>query len=468
MTLDPPGDEMAVSQRDLYFGCFSDVGRWGGARAFANRLIAASGQRGLSTLLLGVGSTAKETEPGPSGVSELNVSLPAAPLLWRVRSWRAIGQLRGHLRRLQPPRKAFVGLSMYWVVAAKRAWPHVPVVYKVPCLLHNCLPCTWPQRRLPTFWKRVELAGIRRAEHAAFKLADLVLVPTESARAEVLAFHPRARERVVVCGYGPEPRDVAERSRQALRRELGFGEDALVFLAAGVCDLNKAFDWAIHELPAVDERGQLVIVGDGPERERLAQLAAELGVARRVRFVGSQQDMEPWYAAADCVLSTSRYDMFPNTIQEGMCRGRPVVVPRHEPPDVFAGMAEVVEAAGGGLVYERGRPDALAECLNQLVSNPALRDALGRQARSVAERRCQWGMVLDRILDVGVQRCSIRARNASEGFTSAVPTGSNPPLALRARSLTRDRAAARSIRRECADSAAKPAGTTASSETHSK
>jgi len=402
-----------LSPRDLYLGCFSDVRGWGGALASARGVTAAGRRRGVSTLLLGATARGEDPLATAPDAPRFNVRLTREPFLWRVQSWRASRQLALWLRQLPPPRAAFLGLSPYWVIAAKQAWPGLPVFYRLPCVLHNCLPFTWPRRRPPTVWNRVNLAGIARAEHLAFALADLTFAPTELARQEVLAFHPPVRGRVHICPEGYEPRDISPEMRLGQRRTIGVSEDAVVFLAVGKCDLNKAFDWAIRELPAVDERARLVIVGDGPERPRLAQLAQDLGVAARVHFAGPQADLEPWYAAADCVVSTSHYDTFPNALQEAMCRGRPVIVPEHRPPEVYAGFAEVVSNEGGGLLYNRSRTGTLAGGMNYLVREAGARERLARQARLATEQWFRRGSIIDRIFtwlrqtpqrDAGVER----------------------------------------------------------------
>ena len=195
----------------------------------------------------------------------------------------------------------------------------------------------------------------------------------------------------------------------AVRRVLGLPADARVLLVVGVCDLNKAFDAAIRALPAVAARGQLVIVGDGPERASLTLLADRLGVSRRVHLVGAQRDMAPWYAAADAVISTSFYDTFPNALLEGMMYGRPVVVPRHAPPHVYAGLAEVVRE-GGGLLYDRCQSGSLAEVLNELLSRPHLAAELGQQAGALARQRFRWEHCLDVI-------CGPPAERAADGVS---------------------------------------------------
>ena len=388
-----------LTPRDLYLGCFADVRGWGGALASATAVAVAGERRGLRTLLLG---TATRGRPSAAAITpdamRFNVCTRREPLLWRVQSYRTGGQLAAWLRRMPRPRTGFVGLSPYWVIAARRAWPDLPVFYRLPCVLHNCLPFTWPQRRPPTVWARLNFAGVTRAEHLACMAADQIFVPTELAREELGAFHPVACGRIRVCREGHERHELPSKTRLAQRCVLNLDDEAVVFLLVGRCDLNKAFDAAIRELPAVDPRGRLVIAGDGPERGRLVALAQELGVAGRVHFVGPQADMEPWYAAADCILSTSHYDTFPNALQEALCRGRPVLVPEHRPPHVYAGFAQVVADEGGGLLYDRCRAGALATAMNALARDRATRQRLSRQAWLASGQWQRRGSLVDRVL----------------------------------------------------------------------
>jgi glycosyltransferase involved in cell wall biosynthesis len=382
---------------DIYLASHSSVYGVGGGITVTEQLAATFEQRDCRCLVLGVGEGGDPVTDHGANTGRLNLRVSTPKHLWRLRNWLMPGVLARSLSELPPPRLAFVGVNPLWIVAAKRAWPDVPTVFLFVALLSNCQPFTWTRRR-PTLWQRVDHAAIRRAEHAALSVADRIIVPTRQARDELEQFHPAARGRIDVCPYGTTPRTVNALVRAKKRAELGLDAGAVLILAVGVCNRNKGFDLAIRAMPSVDERGQLVVVGGGPERGGLTRLAHDLHVAERVRLVSQQPDLDPWYAAADCVLSTSRYDTFPYAVLDGMSYGHPVVVPRHAPPDVYAGLAEVIADHGVGVLYNREDEDALATCLNELVRDPQARAVLGSAARGFARLHLRWDQCLGLIL----------------------------------------------------------------------
>jgi len=383
--------------QDVYLASHSSVYGVGGGVTVTEQLAAVFEQRGYRSLMLGVGESAIPAAELNPNVRRLNLRISTPSRLWRLRNWVMPRTLARTLSELPSPHVAFVGVNPLWIIAAKRAWPDVSVIYLFVALLSNCQPFTWPKRR-PTLWQRVDYAAIRRAEHRALALADRIIVPTRQARDELEAFHPASRERINVCSYGARTRLVDAAARARTRAELGLSDGAVLVLAVGVCNRNKGFDLAIRAMPSVDARGHLVVIGDGPERENLAHLANETQVADRVRLVGLQPDLDSWYAAADCVLSTSSYDTFPYVILDGMSCGLPAVVPRHAPPNVYAGLAEIITDHGGGVLYDRERDGALAACLNSIIRDPESRASLGSQALAFARRHLHWDRCADLIL----------------------------------------------------------------------
>src|SRR5207237_10347840 len=116
---------------------------------------------------------------------------------------------------------------------------------------------------------------------------------------------------------------------------------------------------------------------DTPEIGVLQRLAAELGVADRVTFAGKHQPDElcAYYGAGDVVVTTPWYEPFGLTPLEAMACGRPVI------GSAVGGLRFTIKNGETGFLVPPFDPEMLAVRLYQLLSQPALRDRMGKAAR---------------------------------------------------------------------------------------
>ena len=160
-----------------------------------------------------------------------------------------------------------------------------------------------------------------------------------------------------------------------------------LLLAVGRLARTKGFDTAIESLAVLAGRGlrpRLIIVGDGPERRRLMQLAGARGVAEQIQFAGSltQDELLPLYrrawllVAPSRVLANGRRDGIPNVIVEALAMGLPCVGTR------AAGLEEVIRPGENGALAPPDDPAALADALATLLADPSLLDAMSARARA--------------------------------------------------------------------------------------
>ncbi|MGA2700254.1 MAG: glycosyltransferase [Isosphaeraceae bacterium] len=142
-----------------------------------------------------------------------------------------------------------------------------------------------------------------------------------------------------------------------------------------VANLVRAAAMALERAPDL----RVEVAGGGPCREELGRLAAELGVADRIAFLGEVRDVPAVLARARMFVLPSRSEGIPLTVLEAMARGLPVVATR------VGGLPEVVEEGVTGLLVPPADPAALAAAMVELWCDPDRRDRLGHAGRRRAE-----------------------------------------------------------------------------------
>jgi rhamnosyl/mannosyltransferase len=137
---------------------------------------------------------------------------------------------------------------------------------------------------------------------------------------------------------------------------------------------------ALTDLPGV----HLKVVGDGPMRRPWETLAAELGVAGRVRFLGEVDDAELpglYHQAHLFVLpANTRAEAFGTVLLEGMASGLPCIT-----TDVGTGTSWVVQEGVTGLTVPPNDPAALAAAIRDLLADPGRRARMGQAGRARVE-----------------------------------------------------------------------------------
>ena len=143
---------------------------------------------------------------------------------------------------------------------------------------------------------------------------------------------------------------------------------------------------ALHELSQKLPDTNLVMVGDGPEREGLERLAEKLGVMQRVRFYGniSRDKTLELLKTADVFVLNSIYEGLPHTVIEAMACSVPVVATG------IRGTDEIIENGKTGLSVLADSEKDLAEQLGRLFQNRKLAEQLAANALSVVREKFTW------------------------------------------------------------------------------
>lgn len=160
---------------------------------------------------------------------------------------------------------------------------------------------------------------------------------------------------------------------ELLRAELALPEDAFVLLYPAEFSSRKSQSTLLHALALLPENVFLLLPGDGALLNDCKALARRLGVEGRVRFPGNVDGMAPWYAAADCAVSSSRSEGLPFNVMEAMHFSLPVVA------TAVKGHTDLIRDGVSGLLFPYGDAPACAAKLRLLLSDRALAASLGRR-----------------------------------------------------------------------------------------
>lgn len=242
------------------------------------------------------------------------------------------------------------------------------------------------KRSVPfSLWHHYTLA----AEAAMFRHPNLraVICNSRMVRDDIVRRFGVAAEKVHVIYNGvdlaqfhPRLRDV---HRTALRCKVGAGRvddsAAPVVLFVGSGYARKGLPTLIQAFARMTRPdAELWVVGRDRAEAAMQALARKLGIASRVRFFGAQQDVRPFYGAADVFALPTFYDPFPNAALEALACGLPLIT------STTCGAAERITAANGAVITA-GDVAALAAQLDTLCTL-ARADSMREAARaSVAD-----------------------------------------------------------------------------------
>jgi colanic acid/amylovoran biosynthesis glycosyltransferase len=135
---------------------------------------------------------------------------------------------------------------------------------------------------------------------------------------------------------------------------------------------------AFAEVSGEHDALELLLVGDGPEAERLRALAGQLGISGRVRFSCrlGEADTLGEIANADILVLPSFMEGLPIVLMEAMAMGTAVIASR------VAGIPELVDDGESGLLFTPSNWDELASCIRRLVTDVGLGEMLAQRGRT--------------------------------------------------------------------------------------
>jgi len=237
-------------------------------------------------------------------------------------------------------------------------------------------------------------------ERKLAKSCNRILAPTEREKEHLMQYYDALPDQigVVPCGVNLDlfhPMDKA-----AARRQLGFGPDESIVLYVGRFDPLKGIDRLLSAMVHLQHRQRLrlVIIGGDrhqtPEAEKLQKLSRKFGIKDAVTFAGriDQENLPPYYNAADVLAVPSYYESFGLVGLESLSCGTPVVATR-------VGVLESILREGEtGHVVKNACSRSLAEGIDALISNSHTRRLSAHKIRT-SVLKFSWSKVASAVLD---------------------------------------------------------------------
>jgi len=172
----------------------------------------------------------------------------------------------------------------------------------------------------------------------------------------------------------------------------GWPSDAQVLLFVGRLHRQKGLDLLVEaiepmmavETPQGDQPMRCLVVGDGPLREPLRQVAHRLG-PEKFQLAGWRGDSMAMIKGARLLVLPSRYEGMPNVVLEAMAAGKPIAA------TAVHGVEELLGQSSGGQTCPPENPAALRQLIRQLWQDPSAAAELGRinRQRAVSEHRIE-------------------------------------------------------------------------------
>lgn len=248
-----------------------------------------------------------------------------------------------------------------------------------------------PSQKISSLWKR-----LRRF---AYPRADAVIALTQLS-SQWLCDHVTGCKPTVIANAVHWPMHDAEPTVICYKPT-----NTHWLLAVGRLHEEKGFDKLIQAFTKIASEvpsWQLLILGEGAEREALMQQVREANMQERILLPGRVGNLSQWYLTSDLFVLSSRFEGLSNSLQEAMSYGLPAVS-----FDCDSGPREIIrDGIDGVLVRPDQDVDALAQTLRDLMLDPEYRAQLGQEAKQVRERfstrsiYLQWDRLFEQLVSI--------------------------------------------------------------------
>lgn len=222
------------------------------------------------------------------------------------------------------------------------------------------------------------------------RAAERIVTTGEALKRQLVDVNGFAAARIESVPTGIDPARFRPGDRAASRLKLGLPAGRLLVGIVATLRSWKGHRFLVEAMGLLPPGIELVIVGDGPQRRALEQQVEKLALRERVRMPGNQADVLPWLHALDVfALPSYANEGVPQALVQAMLCGLPCITTS------AGGIPELATHDATAVIVPSRDARALAEAVQRLAGNEALRRAIGAAAR----RHCAQNFSYERMLD---------------------------------------------------------------------
>jgi glycosyltransferase involved in cell wall biosynthesis len=173
--------------------------------------------------------------------------------------------------------------------------------------------------------------------------ADLLVAQSRDMKYDLIKNFAIRTDKIVLINNPVNVDSIQKKSEEEIDV---FFENKKLLVAVGRLSPQKGYDLLINTFSKVTDYDYfLVIIGQGSEEKRLKQMVKDLNIENKVIFAGFQDNPYKWIAKADFLISSSRFEGFPNAVIESLACGTPVIANNYK-----GGINEIINETVGNII----------------------------------------------------------------------------------------------------------------------
>jgi glycosyltransferase involved in cell wall biosynthesis len=332
-----------------------------------------------------------------------NAGVPTLSLRFLRRKIGLYGDFKGYLEvrgliRDFKPDTLFLSSSKAGVLGslAARKFPHLKAIYRIGGWSFND-PMPWLVRRFYIL-----------AEKCTARFKDTIIVNNrhDLEQAERLKIRPRGSIELIYNGLDPYKLEIFGKDEAKIKlfeklpqRQRGFLHAKIVVGTVANFYKTKGLGYFIEAIKLlrtepVITHAAFVIIGDGPEKEKLELQIKESGMKNKIFLTGKLPDVRKYLAAFDIFVLPSVKEGFPWALLEAMAAKLPVIATN------VGAAPEIIEDGKNGFMVEPRKPELIAQKIKELIGNERLRNELGIQAHQTVVLKFDLNKMVQQIEDL--------------------------------------------------------------------